>query len=564
MKRNNKLVQALDLPTICNMNPRSIYNKAEEFCAFVDQESASLIFMSESWERENLTLDQIIKLENYTIVSNVSQRTGAGGRPAIFVNNAKYEVRNITNTLAQIPWGVEAVWCIITPKSTTNDSTIQKIACCALYCKPNSKKKTLLLDHISEAYNTLKTKFNRGLHFVIAGDTNDLKLDAILNLDQNFAQIVTKPTRMNPPAVLDPIIMSLAKYYQEPSCLKPLDPDSNKNGAPSDHRIVLTRPINTIDNKPIRNVRKVVVRPIPQSGLDLYRDWLMDQTWDQVYQAESAHTKAEIFQKMLVHKYDEIFPQKIRNISSDDQPWITFKMKKLDRKRKRVFHKERRSEKWRKLDKLFKNEVKNAKAEFYKNKIEELKLKNPKQWYSCLKNITAFDQLKNEELNVEEIRHLSSQEQADIIAKEFARIQNEYQPLNKDDIVIPTFTENEVPHFSPAQVWFALRKLNTNKATVTGDIPAKLIKEFAAYLAEPLADILETSVGRGEYPKIYKFEISTPVPKAYPTQKVSQLRNISGLFNFDKVMEKLLAELMISVWQPEGCVNTTLLDQYVA
>ena len=51
---------------------------------------------------------------------------------------------------------------------------------------------------------------------------------------------------------------------------------------------------------------------------------------------------------------------------------------------------------------------------------------------------------------------------------------------------------------------------------------------------------------RGEYPQIYKFEISTPVPKVYPPQNTSQLRNISGLLTFDKVMEKLIAELMIS------------------
>ena len=78
---------------------------------------------------------------------------------------------------------------------------------------------------------------------------------------------------------------------------------------------------------------------------------------------------------------------------------------------------------------------------------------------------------------------------------------------------------------------------------------AKLSKHYAAYLSEPLADILNTSVRRGEYPKIYKFEISTPVPKVYPTKKVSQLRNISGLLNFDKIFEKLLAELMIEDMQ---------------
>ena len=48
--------------------------------------------MSESWERENLTLDEIIEIENFTILSNVFQRKGTGGRPAIFANHEKYEV----------------------------------------------------------------------------------------------------------------------------------------------------------------------------------------------------------------------------------------------------------------------------------------------------------------------------------------------------------------------------------------------------------------------------------------------------------------------------------------
>ena len=141
IKRNNNVVQALNLPVICNLNPRSVYNKVEELSTFVNQESVDLLLLSESWERDNLTLDKVIHLEDHTIISNVSQRTGIGGRPAIFVNNKKFEVQNITNTLVQIPWVVKAVWYVLTPKNVSNDSKIQKIACCALYSKPNSKKK---------------------------------------------------------------------------------------------------------------------------------------------------------------------------------------------------------------------------------------------------------------------------------------------------------------------------------------------------------------------------------------------------------------------------------------
>ena len=84
---------------------------------------------------------------------------------------------------------------------------------------------------------------------------------------------------------------------------------------------------------------------------------------------------------------------------------------------------------------------------------------------------------------------------------------------------------------------------------MSGDFPAKLIKQFAAYLAEPLTHIYNTSIKRGEYPSIYKFEVCTPVPKVNSPENVTQLRNISGLLNFDKIYEKLISQAMISDMQ---------------
>ena len=85
-------------------------------------------------------------------------------------------------------WGVEAVWCLLTPKHVSQTSKIQKIACASIYSKPGSKHKSDLLDHISDAFNILNSKFGRGLHFIIAGDTNDLRLKPILDLSPNFVQ----------------------------------------------------------------------------------------------------------------------------------------------------------------------------------------------------------------------------------------------------------------------------------------------------------------------------------------------------------------------------------------
>ena len=116
MKITNIVYQALNLPKVLNVNPRSIYNKVNEFVTFVDEEQIDLVCMSESWERENLTLENNIDIDDFEVISNVSQRNGKGGRPAIVVNSKKYHVENLTQSVVSIPWGVEIVWAVLTPK----------------------------------------------------------------------------------------------------------------------------------------------------------------------------------------------------------------------------------------------------------------------------------------------------------------------------------------------------------------------------------------------------------------------------------------------------------------
>ena len=224
--------------------------------------------------------------------------------------------------------------------------------------------------------------------------------------------------------------------------------------------------------------------------------------------------------------------------------------KKIDRKRKRIYRKQRKSDQWKQLDKVFKIEVKNAKQEFYKNMIADLKKKKLSQWYSSLKRLTGFDQ-KSQNNIIQEINNLSNDEQTEKIADYFSSIPNEYEALENEDIIVPPYKEDDIPQFHPSQVWIELTKVKTNKTTVPGDLPAKLIKKIAVYLAEPLTDIVNSGIKRGEYPAIYKNEICTPVPKVHPPEKVSQMRNISGLFTSDKIMEKLITQIMLTHMKPK-------------
>ena len=193
---------------------------------------------------------------------------------------------------------------MLTPKNATSINDVQKIIVASVYCKPRSRKKTILLDHIAQVYNLYCSKYKRGLHWIICGDTNELRLDPILALSSNMRQVVQNHTRLNPPRLLDTIITTLAKYYQVPQVLPPLDPDPGCNGKPSDHLMVVFTPIDSINNKPLKKLKKINFRPLTEDGINKMQEWLKRETWAQVIDQDCVNLKANTLQNILIsNKY---------------------------------------------------------------------------------------------------------------------------------------------------------------------------------------------------------------------------------------------------------------------
>ena len=130
--------------------------------------------------------------------------------------------------------------------------------------------------------------------------------------------------------------MTLSHLYQKPVCQQPLDADSDKIGKRSDHRIVIAEPINEAEQKCSRLTRVVKFRPITAAGMEKMKVWFLSKDWSDIYTTESAHDKARIFQNTLLSVYNDCFPEKSRKVSSDDQPWITFKLKQMFKIRLKV------------------------------------------------------------------------------------------------------------------------------------------------------------------------------------------------------------------------------------
>ena len=56
--------------------------------------------------------------------------------------------------------------------------------------------------------------------------------------------------------------------------------------------------------------------------------------------------------------------------------------------------------------------------------------------------------------------------------------------------------------------------------------------------------LINSCLTLGKYPDIWKIEYVTPVPKVLPPEKLKDLRKISGLLNFSKITDKILAEFI--------------------
>ena len=544
IKRCNKAIIGNFLPTILNLNPRSVYNKVIEFHVLLKELGIDLICMSESWERDNLTLSKLLDLPGYKIISRPGQRPKGktGGRPAIIASEQHFHVKPLIPDPIPIPDKIEIVWGLLTPKYKLGP--IKHIAVASIYSKPHAVTKTLLINHITEVYMMLRAKYPTGLHFLLAGDTNDLKLEQILNLSKNFQQLVKVPTRLNPERILDPIITDLGSYYKAPVTRRPLDPDPDKNGKPSDHLMVIMQPITDANTFPGRKSKVINTRPLPPENVTNFENSINQIDWTELYDEKSATKKVEIFENEINTNIDLHLPLKQLKITDDDQPWVTNEIKSLKRKKTREYWKNGRSDKWLQLKTKYDSECAKEKGQFYSKFVEDLKTSNPSQWYSKLKRLCAYDQVRFEPFDVEELQDVPDPVAANLIADQFAKVSQQFPPVNTE--ALPAHQPSRPhPTIFPHQVKDQILKAKKTKGTLEGDIPIKLCKLVSTQVSEPLANIYNSAITNGEYPTQWKHELVNPIPKIFPPQMINDLRKISGTKFFSKIFERILSEWIL-------------------
>ena len=192
------------------------------------------------------------------------------------------------------------------------------------------------------------------MKFILSGDVNRLNLKPILNLAPDLKQVVQVPTRRNPDATLDVIITNVAALYNSPYTLPALENDDDCSGVPSDHLIVVMKPLALTDQPANRVNHKIIkYRSFPDSAIRQMGQWLQSQSWHEIYQLTCPEMKAARFEEIIMEKVNILFPEKSMRLKRNDKPWVDSQLLKVDRKRKREYNKNKKSEKWHALNNLF-------------------------------------------------------------------------------------------------------------------------------------------------------------------------------------------------------------------
>ena len=557
IRRENRCIEALSLPVILSYNMRSVWGKLKNFSEDVHERSGEVIFLCEVWEKsENKKhkrrIEELLEMKQISYISTPRPEAKRGGGAAIAFCSSKFSVSKLN---IHIPKPLEVVWALLRPNTPTGD--VRNIILCSFYSPPNSKKNRELVDHITETYNCLKVQHPKAAT-MMSGDKNSLDIKHILSLNPNFRQSVTRNTRKD--KILTILISDLQSYYHVPLVIPPVPVDVPGQGVPSDHCGVLAVPLTTEHSQRAAEVRKVKVRPLPESLIRKFGSILVNEDWSFLAPDLSPSELVDAFQNNTSSLIENIFPEKTVKISSFDKPYFTEELRQIRRQRQRIYRKCGRSKKYLEMKQKFYQKLKREADKYVKKILSEVADGKRNNAYAALRKLETGESVSkssNFTLPDHAEENLSDLQSAERLADYFSKISQEFEPICADNF--PPYIKEKLargktdptkPILEEFEVYEKLCKSKKPNSLIPGDLPVKLVKEFTVELASPITLIYNRITETAVYPSQWVVEYQLAIPKVNPPLTEDDTRNIASTAYFSKVYESFLGEWIFPFIEP--------------
>ena len=339
--------------------------------------------------------------------------------------------------------------------------------------------------------------------------------------------------------------MNTFKYYNSPIIAPPIKPDDPDSGKPSDHSVPVCIPHTDRYSRPVRTYRLQKYRPLPDSSLAMFGDWIMGEEWDSISESLSPTEQVAKFEEVTQEKLNLFCPEKTIKMNSQDKVWITSELKKIHRLKSREYIKRGKSEKYKALYKQFDTKFKLEAEKYMRKNIDELKETDPGHAYRILKKMGAqpgdCSETNSFSLPNHEAEGLSAEQSAERIAQHFAEISQQFPPLSlsllPDRVKTKLKNKSRPPVIEDYEVYNMIKSAKKPKSGVPGDLPRRITKEFAPELAKPVGRIIRSIARTGQWPTQWKLESVTPIGKIPIPESEDDLRPISLTAFFSKVTE---------------------------
>ena len=321
----------------------------------------------------------------------------------------------------------------------------------------------------------------------------------------------------------------------------PSPPLETEDGRQSDHRIAWGEAVFLA---PRSKTITYSYRAYSEEGANNFLAELAIQNCDEVYKATTTDLKAAAFETIIERLMDRNFKWKKVVRKENDPPWVNKTLRRLWKKRRRVYDKEGRSARWKRLKKKS-SEIYRQRARFYLDQ-QKANLTAPdasKNFFKHVKSSNCREKPKGFE--IADLFPESTDEQiAEKLADHFCRVGGDHTALKPEDI--PTSYSSNRPDLEPLAVMNKIKAMKKPKSTVKGDIFPCLVNRAAGPLSFPLTNIFN-AVSRGDnWPTSWKVESVTPIPKRTLPESMNDLRNISCTQFFSKTFESFVLEWLAS------------------